>query len=201
MGDSDPYAVSLIQKVGRSTPEVLFELMEGSRRGARFSRLIAEYGLSVATFNIGTHVNRHIQAVGAKLTCALHYWETGNILPETGGIFVRWWTNANRLEGEILSDEIWSFFSSSQALTQGKKNSLGQFEYTKAITEGGTAGLYFSTFGQSFAILGIAAHEQKFFERIISQGAYIHRPGNFLGYEERQVPGTLRHTFTRPLYI
>ena len=199
--ESDPYAISLIQRVGQSTPDVLVEMMQDSRKHRRHRRIKKEFGLDIGTFHIGPKVNRHIQAVGAKLACALHYWETRNILPKTGGIYVQWWTNANRLDGSILSDEIWSHFGEPMALKQGKKTSFGQFEYTTAIADTKSAGLYFSAFGQSFAILGVVAHKLEFFDYIISKGAYIHRPGNFLSYEEPPPHGTIQLSYTRPLDI
>ena len=197
--ETDPYALSLIPEVARANPEVLTEMISGRQKLMRRRELCEKLGFKVGAYNIGPETNRHIQAVGAKLTCAIHYWETGNILPKEGGVFVRWWANANRLDGPILADNVWKCFGEPVSLTQGQKTSLGQFEYTSAIADTRKAGMYFSAFGAAFAILGVAGHNPELFARIVADGAYIHRPGDFLSYKENTLPGALEFSYSRPL--
>ena len=119
-------------------------------------------------------LNQSLQIVGAKLCKALHYKHTNQIVPKTGVIYVRWYSNYDRMTGNI-PDTLINQLPEPRTLAQGKWNVSDQFEYSFNVSEDGKLGIYFATFQISFAICGFVTLERDFLPEL--EGMKAHIPG------------------------
>ena len=122
----------------------------------------------------GPLLNQSMQIVGAKLCKALHYQHTNKIVPKTGVIYVRWYSNYDRITGSI-PDTLINQLPEPRTLAQGKWNVSDQFEYSFNVSEDGKLGIYFATFQQSFAICGFVSSERGILPEL--EGMKAHIPG------------------------
>ena len=122
----------------------------------------------------GPLLNQSIQIFGAKLCKALHDEHTNTIVPATGEIFVRWYSNYDRMTGKIPDDVI-NQLPEPITLAQGRWNVRDQFEYSFGVTEDEKHGMYFATFQNSFAICGFVSIERNSFPKL--EGMKAHIPG------------------------
>lgn len=123
----------------------------------------------------GPLLNESIQKFGAKLCLALHYYHRKKIVPLEGGVAIRWYTNWEKITGK-LPQEMMKIFTNVNTLSQGRWSVRDQFEYSFALPEDSNMSAFFTTFNQSFAVLGWVQHEHdNFFEH---QDMMIHRPGD-----------------------
>jgi hypothetical protein len=112
-----------------------------------------------------------MQIFGAKLGFGIHYYHTGKIVPETGGVVVQWFPNYHIAAADIPF-EIFDGFPPSVPLRQDEKHSVGQFEYSCMSVTGGIIGMYRAIFRKSFAIfVGVADDLEN-----LPDGRLIHRP-------------------------
>lgn len=130
---------SAICGLQRSLPEVAEELLNVSARQRRsIAKLAAAFDEDYDCLNVGDKTHAHLQAFGAKLALALHYWEKRRAVPETSGVIVRVWTYANKLEGdEVLSSILIALLGPEKTLFQGTKHVLDQFSYAGASADTG----------------------------------------------------------------
>ena len=122
----------------------------------------------------------HVQIVGAKWAFALHSKKFGSPITDGGGVWVKWWSNADRVRGPILPPNLDSILPQIPEILKigSKKSSIGQFEYVfRALDDNKyEAGLFFVTCSNSFAMLLITSQDDSLFEEIEKEGALIHRP-------------------------
>ncbi len=108
---------------------------------------------------IGTHplnangpiLNNFMDVFGTKIALALHYEATRQIVPKTGAVLTRWFSNYEAFSGMLptfLND-----FPTDKTLQQGTLNVADQFAYSTRLTKDRGASLHFVSFGQSFAIV------------------------------------------------
>ena len=119
-------------------------------------------------------LNQSLQIFGAKLCKALHYEHTNKVVPTSGEIYVRWFSNYDRLTGKI-PDELINQLPEPGTLEQGSWNLRDQFEYSFFVYENERHGFYFMTFQKSFAISGFVSFERNFFPKL--KGMKAHFPG------------------------
>jgi len=96
-------------------------------------------------------VHEAVEIFGRKLACALHYYETGFIIPRTGAIHVRWYSNVQLVEGAV-PEPLHEINKLHRALTRSNRTLNNQFSYAAAISEQKDAAIYLATFRRSFAL-------------------------------------------------
>jgi hypothetical protein len=97
-----------------------------------------------------------VDAIFRKLTCALHYKPTGNILPADAMITVKRCSNAGL--PEFLTDEMKAFvagLTEKPTLVRNGKDLADQFDYRYRTSEDGSASMYFLKFRQSIFGAGV----------------------------------------------
>ena len=161
-------------------------------RRSQIKKALKNYGAD-AIFNLrDPELQAHIQAVGAKWAYALHYTKIGRPLPLTGAIWVKWWSNANRLDGPILPPSFETILPrEAHALRQGKLTSIGQFEYNSIKVLEKDVVVTFLVCGFSFAMVMISSPDSSFFSPAESVGSVIHRPGHPHDIPKPLYPGPL----------
>ncbi len=122
----------------------------------------------------------HVQIVGAKWAFALHKEKFGTAIPNGGGVWVKWWSNVDRMRGPVLPDELELVLPQLPEFlkTGSKKTSQGQFEFVfrKVDDSNYNAGLFFVSCGATFAMLLVTSENEKLLENVEKLGALIHRP-------------------------
>jgi hypothetical protein len=104
----------------------------------------------------GPLINKIMHRFAAKIGYALHYRETGQPVPVSGGASVCWYTNWDNLMGNIPK-ELFSFLGAPQTLRQGQWQVEDQFSYSSAHVDTGMMSVHFATFRHSFAICAFVA--------------------------------------------
>ena len=164
----------LFSSVVNNRPGLLQELVPSWRQQYDFDSLIhpeKPFGGGVVNAN-GPLLNESMQIVGAKLCKALHYQHTNKIVPITGVIYVRWYSNYDRITGNV-PDTLINQLPEPSTLTQGTWNVSDQFEYSFNVSEDGKLGIYFATFQQSFAICGFVSFERDILPELEGMKAHI----------------------------
>lgn len=94
-----------------------------------------------------------------KLFCALHYRETGRIIPRAGAIRYWWWSNVQAADGKIPT-EIPPMMTGYRTLRRANRALNEQFAYRFEISEDGSLGMYMARFNTAFAITGMVAFDE-----------------------------------------
>jgi hypothetical protein len=123
----------------------------------------------------GPQVKGALEDYSRKLFSALHYREVGRILPQSGGIAWRWWSNAQLMDGELPAHFV-ARFRGEPTLMRQKEILKDQFNYRYTVTENGENGIYIAEFRQAFVIAGVVAFDYKFLEKDAPPDAVILRP-------------------------
>ena len=123
----------------------------------------------------GPLLNRSIMSFGAKLSLALHYEETGKIIPATGGVAVRWYTNWDRMRDKI-PQTLFTLVGGPKSLQQGRLSVREQFEYSHASNAKENIGLYVATFRSAFMTVGFVAEDVSILTSIAPESD-VFRPG------------------------
>lgn len=111
----------------------------------------------------GPLVNSCAKVVARKLFSALHYKEFNKIIPAEGGIMLRWYSNADRLDNK-LPDELISMMSKRPVIQRTSRDLSDQFTYTFVKVADGELTAYFATFRHAFAMLGFVEMDASLFE-------------------------------------
>lgn len=168
----------LLRGVKNNNPGLLEEMTDTSAdQERRLSVALKDGGAGSAVTALnanGPLLNNCIQTFGAKLGFALHYNELGRIVPATGGVTVRWYTNFDKITGRIPEDLL-RLLGPPKTLQQGKKTVNDQFEYAFAIAPDASMAAYFSAFRRSFAVVSWVIMDTS--TSAHPEGAVIHRPG------------------------
>jgi hypothetical protein len=110
----------------------------------------------------GPLVSRHLDVFGCKLGLAMHWERTGKIVPATGGVAVRYYSNVEALEGK-LPKELLSLLPGPQTLRQGKWEVADQFQYAAQVTADHKMGLFFASFRLSLSVAAVSAMDRSLF--------------------------------------
>jgi hypothetical protein len=149
----------LLRSIRSNIPGLLEEMKIG--RGAEklaMRRLPTE--MDGGLLRIGPLVHKYMQVFSLKLGLALHKEVSGNILPETGGIAVRWFSNYEKFTGDF-PDQLTNFLCPSKTLVAGKKHVSDQFQYAWEIAENKEFGIYFASFRMAFAVFAAVATDPR----------------------------------------
>lgn len=111
---------------------------------------------AATAFNIGPKVLPLMYKFAARVGYALHYELTKSIIPQTGGVLTRLFTNYHLATGEFPSD-MTAMLGPARTLKQGSKTIGDQFRYKSWATERGDVTVHQAFFRLSFAIHVVAA--------------------------------------------
>jgi hypothetical protein len=97
-----------------------------------------------------------IKAFATKLFCALHYKHTGGIVPATGVIASWFFSNVQVFDGKI-PEGILSILQNSPTLARSNNDLHDQFSYQFTVAAEKTTSIYFCSFRESFALIGMVS--------------------------------------------
>ena len=154
----------MLSGVRNNVPGLLEEMQIGPA-GQKLARRILplQEGGGVVRAN-GPLVTKHLLVFGAKLGFALHYEELQNVVPPTGGVQPRWFSNAQAARGEIPKALFSALPAKRQTLRQGRREVSDQFEYAWVTTPESQHALFYATFHRSFAIAVVSALDRLAFK-------------------------------------
>jgi hypothetical protein len=145
---------NLIKDAFHFFPALAREMMPTHRQVRNARPVLAELGPGVSVMNAESPIlNLAMRIFAYKLTCALHFEQTGNIVPADGAVGFRWFSNYDAVKGDIPSP-IFELAQGVGTLQQGKWTVADQFNYTWAVADTNEAGLYVGYFRQSFIVAG-----------------------------------------------
>jgi hypothetical protein len=123
-----------------NAPEILREwgTRLSARQRRRFLALREKSGLDLHPINIGPLTRAHVRAFAAKLACALHYKESGGILPASGGIMISMYTLDRLAREGPLKPSFFKILGPVKTLRQGKADVADQFQWASAHDEFGS---------------------------------------------------------------
>lgn len=149
-----------LRAVANNYPRVL---IQSRPRAIDVRRFLRAHGIrkdpNVATSEMpllsaeGPLVRLAVGNFARKLFTALHYKHTGKIVPAAGGVFWKFFSNADSLSGAIPPG-IFELAQGVPALKRGKADIESQFSYRFRCSDDGAMGVYFAVFRFSFAFLG-----------------------------------------------
>lgn len=149
-----------IRAVQHNYPAVLKEMQPSVRQlrnAAKKYDLKLSPGQSVSELPVlsvnGPLVNRAVENFSRKLFCALHYKHVGKILPKSGGIAIRWFSNL-QIENEEIPRSIAPILAGFPKLERSRIKLDDQFFYRWVVVDTKRSGAYLAFFRRSFAILG-----------------------------------------------
>lgn len=165
----------IMEDVAKNYPDLLLELKPTARQVRIFlrerdipkdiNRATSDYPI----MSLSGPIVAHCAATFArKLFLALHYKHTEHIVPLTGGIAWRWYTNVQALEGE-MPDEVVGVLGGKAVVQRANRNLGEQFDYIYGIPPGGKMAAYMATFRFSFAMLGFVSLDTTSFPKVVSE--------------------------------
>ncbi|WP_162917473.1 hypothetical protein [Dongia deserti] len=171
-----PQAREEMRKAMRGVSNNVPGLLEAMAQSAQQLREAAHHGVALHDGNTleglpmislqDQRIHDAVTAYGTKLGCALHYLHTGRIIPATGEIISRWFSNLDAIEGKI-PESAFHLAREIPELHRGNRQLHDQFSYGFAITDDARLGFYLTTFRQSFAIaIGVSTESGGLFEEI-----------------------------------
>ncbi len=170
--------IRIAQAVQNNRPDIWVEMAPTEEQLDQAARAAERQGHDAdGGFNVGPRMHEAIQAFSFKLMCALHYAETGKIVPKSGGVFIRWFSNYDRLEGNI-PPAIFKHMGPEKTLRQGAWSVEDQFSYVCRSAEDSDAAMYFAMFRQSFAVFGAVGHTEGTFSSV--PDSHLLKPGRFI---------------------
>ena len=162
-GDQIAETARIIRAVAQYDPDVIREVSPSDEDVTAFLRrrgVAAPAGLPLPDVPVlvvnGPLVVHCIATFVRKLYTALHYKETGLIVPPKGGIGWRWITNANPIEDQVPVDFL-RLLGGSPVVERARRNLQDQFDYVWDGLDDRTMVAYYVTFRESFALLGIVS--------------------------------------------
>jgi len=157
--------MELVAGVRNNHPEVFNSI--GMLGAAERKRLIRERGIPVPVGMLPSELPivslRHpavaavMDAFAAKLLMALHYRHTGTILPKTGLITYRWYTNADT-RPEAL-DQVLKVLKGSPELRRQTTSLKEQFDYRFAVESNMRTAAFLVEFATAFYIFGLTTSD------------------------------------------
>lgn len=139
-GGKDPHGdmEKTIDAVAIKFPEVFKSLIIPTTRKRAFLResgRTVPAGQTIASLPVisASHPRIHqaMERFSNKLFCALHYRQTGKILPPDATIHYNWFPNSHFSDSD-LEDELRSMMSGGAQIRRGKTNLSDQFDYSYA---------------------------------------------------------------------
>jgi hypothetical protein len=180
---------SLFEAVGNNIPGAIQEMIVSRSRQRRKRTELGLTDVEGGFLDIsGPIVASYMQSFGARLGLAMHFHNTGLIVPPEGGVLVRVYSNVDLLRGNVPS-ELFKILPEPETLVAGKWTVEDQFRFgTRATDERGMS-MSFATFRDSFAVLAACAADSATLTMPgIADDVVRFRPGQL----EPAVPRTFR---------
>ncbi len=89
-----------------------------------------------------------------KLFASLFYLHTGVVVPEPGGVLLRWFSNAQNLDEMLPKDVLAPLLKQYPEMKRENTSLDDQFSYRYAIATDRPSGAFLAFFNQSIAMLG-----------------------------------------------
>ena len=99
-----------------------------------------------------------IQIVSTKIIKALHYKHTGKIIPSDALVDVKWWSNADYIEGKFPKEFV-ELLGNNVLLKRDNLTLNQQFSYSYQVSEDGYLGMYGAYFRFSFYVAGVVSFD------------------------------------------
>ncbi|CAO3357469.1 hypothetical protein [Azospirillum palustre] len=175
--ESEEEIAEIITGVKNNYPRLLEEMLPSFSQRLHFYRVHGPTFINGSILNAsGPILSKAMDLFGAKAGLALHYHETSQIVPETGGVAVKWFSNYDAATGEIPKDLI-EILGELSTLRQGRIEVSDQFKFKSVCSEDGDLWLHWMSFRTSFAICAFSSAS---LERLKNAPATsIFRPGCF----------------------
>lgn len=142
-----------LQGLMNNCPGLLFELYPSASQKRRTKLFEERTGLAAEAMNArGPILNALMERFGARMGLALHFHQTGRIVPPNGRIYVRWYPNYDIVDGK-LPQSLPPLIGELQTLREGQRHVEGQFSFAGAATPEGHSSAHLCTFRFSFAVL------------------------------------------------
>jgi hypothetical protein len=133
----------------------------------------------------GPLVSSQMQTYAFKIGFSLYYELTKKVLPKTGGVVARWFSNVDRLDG-TFPQSVFEHLLPPTTLRQGKFEVSDQFEYQWRLAEGERMAMFLATFRRSFAVLAFAAVDRGMLDTGTKQPFEICAPGELTSILHRE---------------
>jgi hypothetical protein len=148
----------ILSALGRNLPAVLLEMKvgrAGQKLARKQTRIADEGGFLKLSGPIATQL---LDIFAHKLGLAMHYEATGKILPRSGGVATRVFSNVEAVQDKI-PEQIFRILPEPVTLRQGSWDVGNQFNYSMRMTEGQQMGLFFASFRFSISIVALTADD------------------------------------------
>ena len=167
----------ILRGVKNNHPGLLEEMLPSAEQERRFRRHADKVPDAGGALNVnGPLLNAAINSFAGKFGLAMHFYRTKRIVPVSGCIGVRWYSNYDALVG-TLPLEFLKILAPPETLVQGRFEVPDQFSVSFVVTtEGGLSG-HFATFRKSFAIVAIAAEDETKLDLDTVPSSHRIRPG------------------------
>lgn len=167
----------LMQSVISSQPEMILRMLNlgvrDKRKYARETGIYPETGQSykdLPVIKVTDEVNEAVKVTAEKITKALYFKHTGQILPNDSAIYARWFTNAEVLSGKSpLVPEVLRLANMSGKLIRCSKPLNDQFDYRYQVSAEHGISLFVGNFGNTFGFVSLASRDPNVLDRIINQ--------------------------------
>ena len=125
------------------------------RKHSRPSRRFQTLGGALA---IGPGMRTLLAQFAGRVGLALHYELCRQIVPPSGAVLVRIFTNASLIDGEFPTDFV-DMLGAPQTLRQGSMSVEDQFNYASRALEDMSMSAHIATFRMSFAVQAFVARD------------------------------------------
>ncbi len=122
----------------------------------------------------GPRLNAAIDNFSRKLFCALYYKHADSILPASGGIAIRWFTNV-QIDADEIPRSLAPLLSNFPVLQRSQTKLDDQFFYRWVVATEKSVAVFLTFFRRSFAILGFVSRDAED-SKLLLEGAQIIRP-------------------------
>jgi hypothetical protein len=174
----------IFKQMSNNHRDVLLEMFPTDEQLANFKRSYPTLQQFKPLSVKGPLVNAAMRTFAAKMGLALHYRENHRVVPSTGAIIVRWFSNVQAFTNRI-PPEILQMVGSPDTLRQGKFEVKDQFMYASQSPPEGNMSAHYATFRLSFAINAFVVEDAAMIEEY-TPGPNVLHPG-FLKSETTEI--------------
>lgn len=126
----------------------------------------------------GPKTSMVLSRFAARAALALHYELCGNVVVETGGTVVRWYTNAEFVTSKVFPKDFVSLLGAPMTLRQGAKSLSDQFEYSSKASDDGLASVHMVIFRAAFSFHAVVDNDaSRLVEVLGAEQSSVFRPG------------------------
>ncbi len=151
---------SMASEVAKHNPEFFSDIRPLSANEIR--RYLKEHDIEksagtatsdIPIVKLGDVVNKSVRKFGRKLFLALWFKHTGTILPKSGGMRIKWLTNASPTIDDTTLTTIFQTLNGIPPIIKNSRHLHDQFTYRYVVTTSGDSAGFFVWFRQSFGLL------------------------------------------------